>query len=68
MRKKKQKLAELRQFVVPMRWEYRGHAVVEAVDEEEAVAKCEKLDCEIQQDATAELINWEVTGDARSDD
>ena len=55
-------------YWVPMRWTHSGGAWVTAPSADEAVAKAEAGEfndgVEIH-DAGAELIDWEVTGDAR---
>jgi hypothetical protein len=60
---KKKKEPELKEFCVPMTWEYRGEALVKARDADHAkeVARSGSFK---QDESTAELINWEVTGSA----
>jgi hypothetical protein len=68
MSKKKPKM---KQFRVPMTWEWRGYADVWAIDAEDAEDKCKAgafNDGVELDECTAEFINWEVTGDAKEDD
>ena len=56
----------IKQWIIPMRWEYRGHAVVEAATADEAVVLAESGEFDKAQlsESQAELINWQVTGEA----
>ena len=56
----------IKQFFVPMEISLRGHAVVNAEGEEEAVAKAENGEFDFHHNA-AEMFDWEVTGDAKED-
>ena len=58
----RKKKSEPRQYSVPMRWELRGYGLVTATSPEEAKELAEDGKAELQEDATAELVNWEVTG------
>lgn len=57
-------------YWVPMRWEHSGGAWVLAKDEVEATAKANQGNfgngVNLYEEA-AELINWEVTGDAKEE-
>ena len=57
-------------YWVPMKWEHQGGAWVTATSAEEAVQKAEDGEfndgVEIHE-AGAELVNWEVTGEAKEE-
>lgn len=60
----------LKNYIVPMRWEFRGHADVEATSAEEARTKAIQGRFDngvVLFEAGAELINWEVTGEPKED-
>ena len=53
-------------YTVPMEWQARGYARVQASSPEEAIRKCEALDCELIESG-AEVFDWEVTGKPKQD-
>ena len=59
-----QKPAEVREWLVPMTYEYRGKVIVKAASEEEARQAAKRGDFEVTGD-NEEVINWEVVGAAR---
>ena len=66
MSKKKTK----KTYWVPMKWEYQGRALVTATNAEEAERKAhdgEFNDGVEIHEAGAELINWEVAGEAKEE-
>lgn len=58
-------------YRVPMKWTFNGFADVEADSADEAFEKANEgkfNDGVVLDEATPELVDWEVTGNAKLDD